>query len=79
MNEASWGYVGFAKVPGVPRSLASYVDMVVVKIDFDSGGAVQFYELANGFGISFDGWYAVAIQRRHRLPRSRLLALPTHV
>jgi hypothetical protein len=61
MNEASWGYVGFAKSPDTPRPLASWVDMVVVRIDFSSGEVAQFYELAKEFGAAFDSWYAVAV------------------
>jgi hypothetical protein len=62
MPDSRWGYVGFGKPADGPRPLASWVSMVVVKIDFSSQNVAKFNELATEFGTAFDSWYTLAVQ-----------------
>jgi hypothetical protein len=62
MSGVSWGYVGYAKSADAPRPLASWVNMVAVKIDFSSRNEAEFLELAEEFGTAFDNWYRIAFQ-----------------
>jgi hypothetical protein len=56
----SWGHMGYAKVEGHPRPLASHVYVVSVHMTLTSDAPVPFYYGADQFGSLFDSWFRAA-------------------